>query len=136
MRVEEDLTKEQKADKRNVFGPRIDQGTLSIPQHTLPLAFSCRCAYLPKSKGVDLRQEEIVLHKLREWPLVVPCNSVSHPLQIPAICRESRRWELNPQPQLYESCALPLSYVGNELSIIQSAPRSVNPLARPNIGHM
>ncbi len=25
----------------------------------------------------------------------------------------SRRWDLNPQPQLYESCALPLSYVGD-----------------------
>ena len=26
-----------------------------------------------------------------------------------------RRWDLNPRPQLYESCALPLSYVGNFL---------------------
>jgi hypothetical protein len=35
---------------------------------------------------------------------------------------KSRRRELNPQPQLYESCALPLSYVGvkdNYLTVLQ-----------------
>jgi hypothetical protein len=28
------------------------------------------------------------------------------------VLQNSRRRELNPQPQLYESCALPLSYLG------------------------
>ena len=31
--------------------------------------------------------------------------------------KDSRRWDSNPQPQLYESCALPLSYVGDAKAI-------------------
>ena len=34
-------------------------------------------------------------------------------------CYLSRWWDSNPQPQLYESCALPLSYIGSTAIIIQ-----------------
>lgn len=35
----------------------------------------------------------------------------------------SRHWESNPEPQLYESCALPLSYVGKKVSKIRPTGR-------------
>src|SRR5262249_34958275 len=38
---------------------------------------------------------------------------------------ESRRWDLNPQPPLYESGALPLSYVGVPQRIVPTAVAGV-----------
>jgi hypothetical protein len=53
--------------------------------------------------------------------------------QAPPQTPESRRRDLNSQPQLYESCALPLSYVGEtDLYSTAAAPACKPPISAKN----